>query len=121
MMLPERRQGADLRQTVVNVENIKHSIEIQEKEAIGKTIIHREEGDDGLGDHDFQGHRRNEAELAQHVDFALHDNGFLRGDRVGAFGSLRDNDSWERLWHEAHNEHKSSPDYGTIAPISFKI
>lgn len=97
-----RQVGINVRQTVVEDEDVKYTIQIQEEETVGETVVQSQEDDDGLGDHNAQGHGGHEAHLLDDINLLLGDGHLMRVFRIVLLDSARNDNTGQRLGQEAH-------------------
>lgn len=102
--------SADIRQAVVVDKNVKDSIQVEEQETIRKAVVHAQEDDDGLGEHDPQGHGRDELHLLDHVHLLLGDCNLFGVLGLVLLDGVGDDNARQRLREEAHADSKGGAD-----------
>lgn len=104
---PESRGGYS-RQVVVDLEHLKDAVQVQKEQAVGEPVVDAQKHDDGFRQHNAEGHRGNEAHLAQNVDVffhvGLHDGDVGRVRRLLLLDGAADDDARQRLRDEAHDD-----------------
>jgi hypothetical protein len=100
----------DLRKTVVEDEDIENAIQVQEEDAIGKTVVDTKAENNGLREDNSECHRSNESELLENVDFAPQDGRLIR-IYILSLGSCHcDDQSRKCLWDETHDNCETKAD-----------
>jgi hypothetical protein len=99
-----------LRETVVDDEDIEDAIQVQEEDAVGKTIVNTKTEDNRLSEHDSECHRSNESKFLHNVGLAPQDCSLIRINIFGLGSSFCNDQSWKCLWDETHDNCEAKTD-----------
>lgn len=106
--------GTNVGQTVVDDKHIKDSVQVEEQETVGETVVNTEQGDHGLGHHNAECHQGNKLDLLKDVDLLLKNSNLLGLVQVTLLDLIADNDAGQRLGDEAHDHDECSSNNDAI-------
>lgn len=123
--------GANVGKTIIEDENIKYAVEIEEKETVRpateqyqhivlslseeNSLVDSQERDDRFGEHDSECHRGDKSYLLKNIDLRRCYSNSVLVDRSVSFNIVLDNLSWKCFGNEAHQRREDTSDDDTAS------